>query len=154
MNKRRILFILGTLAILIAICAVMFVIGRGHTIYLDNKTLEYNGDTYSAMYRIIVSVDGEQVAKLNKRERGQATCIGQTFKMSLAVTQEKDGPTRNLSCTISLPYDMDGIIINLPGLLAGLSQEGYLSEFVSAPPTDTAEEEAPVTDEFEMDSSF
>ena len=41
MNKtRRWLFRLGTLLILVAIAACMMVVGRGHTVYLDNKTLE------------------------------------------------------------------------------------------------------------------
>ena len=153
MKKRRILFWAGTLLVLIAVCVLMFIIGRGHTVYLDNKTLEYNGQTYAAAHRVVVSVDGEKVASLNKRERGSAICIGQKFRMSLAVTQEKDGPTRNLSVTLQLPYSMDGIIINIPGLLSGLPQEAYLSEFVSAPPVEE-EEETVTTDEFEMDSGF
>ena len=45
-NKtRRLLFRLGTVLILISICAVMMIIGRGHTVYFDNKQLEYNGTT-------------------------------------------------------------------------------------------------------------
>ncbi len=147
MNKRRILFWIGTLLILLAICAVMFIIGRGHTIYLDNKALEYEGQTYSAAHNIVVSVDGEKIANLNKRERGSAICIGQTFKMSLQVMQEKNGSVRNLSCTVPLPYNMDGIIINLPGLLAGLTQDAYMTEFVSAIPEPTEEDEVVTTDE-------
>ena len=38
MNKTRmLLFRLGTLAILVAIAAVMMIVGRGHTVYLDNN---------------------------------------------------------------------------------------------------------------------
>ena len=56
MNKRRLLFRLGAVAILIAIAACMMVIGRGHTVYIDNKTLEYNGETYKTPYRVNVYV--------------------------------------------------------------------------------------------------
>ena len=154
MNKRRILFWAGTLIILLAICTVMFIIGRGHTVYLDNKTLEYNGQSYPAAHKIVVTVGGEKVANLNKRERGSAICIGQTFKMNLAVTQEKDGPVRNLACTLQLPYSMDGIIINIPGLLSGLPQDAYLTEFISSVPEPTEEDETITTDEFEIDSEF
>ena len=54
MNKRRLLFRIGAVAILIAIAACMMVIGRGHTVYVDNKTLEYNGETYKTPYRVNV----------------------------------------------------------------------------------------------------
>ena len=69
----------------------MMVIGRGHTVYIDNKSIDYNGQTYTTPYKVVVYVDGEQVAKLRDKERGMATCIGQTFKMTLEITQEKGG---------------------------------------------------------------
>ena len=52
MNKtRRLLFQLGTLLVLLAIAAWMMVIGRGHTVYFDNKKLEYEGTTYDPPYK-------------------------------------------------------------------------------------------------------
>ena len=39
-SKRRTLFIALTVLALAAVAACMMVIGRGHEIYLDNKTLE------------------------------------------------------------------------------------------------------------------
>ena len=59
-----------------AIGYTMTIIGRGHTIYLDSKTLEYDGQTYKPAYKTVVYVDGQQVAKLYDKERGVATCIG------------------------------------------------------------------------------
>ena len=57
--------------------------------YLDNKKLEYNGKTYDTPYKVVVLVDGEQVAKLYDRERGSATCIGQKFTVTLEITEKK-----------------------------------------------------------------
>ena len=65
----------------------MTIIGRGHTIYLDSKTLEYDGQTYKPAYKTVVYVDGQQVAKLYDKERGVATCIGQTLTVTLEITQ-------------------------------------------------------------------
>ena len=63
--KRRVAFILLTVLMLAAIAAWMMVIGRGHTVYLDNKTLEdYQGQEYKAYERVVVTVKGEEVAKL------------------------------------------------------------------------------------------
>ena len=52
MNKTRsLLFRLGTVLVLVGICAWMMIVGRGHTVYLDNKKLEYEGETYEPPYK-------------------------------------------------------------------------------------------------------
>ncbi len=146
--KRKILFRAGAIAILLLIAGAMFIIGRGHTVYLDNKAMEYNGQTYDSPYKIVAFVKGEQVAKLYDKERGMATCIGQKFTMSLEITQDKGGDEQTTSITLQLPYNMDGIIINLPALLAGLPEEAYLSQFISAPVEPAPEEPEIVTEDF------
>lgn len=148
-SKRRILFIAGTIALLLLIAGAMFIVGRGHTIYLDNKTLEYDGQTYASPYKVVVYANGEQVAKLYDKERGKATCIGQKFTMSLEITETKGGAEETTTITLRLPYNMDGIIINLPALLAGLSEDVYLSEFVSVPVEAEVEEDV-APDEFSL----
>ena len=149
MNKtRRLLFRLGTLIILLAIAGCMMVVGRGHTVYLDNKTLEYNGQSYPALYKIEIEKDGEKIAKLSKRERGKATNIGQSFEVTLHITKEKKGAEETQVIQLKLPYSMDGIILNLPGYLQGLPEEAYLSEFISTAETEPVEEETPTEDEF------
>lgn len=160
MNKKRtILFRAGAILVLLILAALMMRIGRGHTIYLDNKTLEYQGQTYESLYKVVVTVDGEQIAKLRDRERGMATNIGQNFKMSLEVTPEKGADELIYNVTLSLPYQMDGIAINLPAYLAGAPQEAYLSEFVVTEETEeetaAADElgEELLTDEFGLDSA-
>ena len=153
-NKtRRILFCTGAVLLLVLIAGLMFIVGRGHTVYLDNKTLEYNGQTYSAMHKIEVVQNGKTLTKLNKRERGMATNIGQNFKITLIVTKEKKGAEETREIQLKLPYSMDGIILNLPGYLEGLPEEAYLSEFISAAETEPVEEEAPTEDEFGISST-
>ena len=150
-KKRRMLFRIGAVALLIVIGAIMMVIGRGHTVYLDNKTLEYNGQTYEMPYKIEVVVDGEQVAKLYGKgagERGSATNIGQSFHMTLVVTQEKGGGEETVDVALKLPYSMDGVAINLPAYLAGLPEEAYLTQFVPTPAAEESAEEEVATDEF------
>lgn len=158
MKSKKWLYRIAALVILLAISAVMFVIGRGHTMYLDNKTIEYNGEEIPCAHKITVNVDGERVAKLNKKERGMATCIGQKFEMELVVVWEKGGDEETIPVTLELPYNMDGIVINLPAYLAGLPKDAYMSEFVQTAET-VAEEEEVVTDEFgtesfDMESDF
>lgn len=149
-NKRTFLFRAGTILLLLIIAGIMMYIGRGHTVYMDNKSLDYNGQTYATPYKIEVIVDGEKVAKLRNNERGMATCIGQKISMTLVITQEKGGSEETMDVTIPVPYNMDGVAINLPGYLAGLPQEAYLSEFqiVAEEPEEESEavpgEEVPI----------
>lgn len=152
MNTKRILFRLGALLFLVAVSAIMMVIGRGHTVYIDNKTLEYNGQTYETPYKVVVFHDGEQVAKLYNKERGMTTCIGQQVDLTLEITQEKGGSEQTTDISLKLPYGMDGIAINLPAYLAGLPEEAYLSEFQPAPdPVESADEsDEIITDEFAL----
>ena len=149
MSKKTtsILFKVGTVVLLLAIAAVMFVVGRGHTVYFDNKKLEYNGSTIDTPYKVVVIDGGEQVGKLYDKERAMTTVIGQTLDITFKITQEKGGDETIVSYRFALPYNMDGIIINLPGLFAGLPEEAYLSEFVQTIVEEDVDEE-PVTDEF------
>ena len=164
-SNRRLIFQLAAVVVLIVIADAMTIVGRGHTVYLDNKKLEYNGKTYDTPYKVVVLVDGEQVAKLYDRERGSATCIGQKFTVTLEITekkggkleltvevmQQKGGSETTQTYTVPLPKNMDGIIINLPAYLAGLGEDAYLTEFIPSPDAEIVEEDTPSGDDFGMD---
>ena len=135
MKSRRLLFRILLIVVLVAIAGVMMIIGRGHTVYFDNKSVEYQGTTYEAPYKIEIHVgnnaDGDALSKLYEDERASADQIGQKITITLIVTQEKGGDEEDpVTYTIPLPYGMDGPIINLPAYLAGLPEEAYLSEFI------------------------
>ena len=150
-KARKWIFRIAALAIILGIAALMFYVGRGHTVYFDNKKLETAEKTYEPPHKIEVYVDGERVAKLNKKDRGMAETMGNNFEMQLAITEEKGGEERRVKVGLPLPYDLDGIVINLPALLQGAPQDVYLSEFVSLATEMTEEEEEEViTDEFVM----
>ena len=119
MKKRNVMFLCLLALILVGIGAIMMVIGRGHTVYFDNKSLDYEGKTYESPYKIEIyqggNADGESVAKLYDGERGSATQIGQKITVTLVITQEKGGDEAEPAVyTIDLPYSMDGPVINLP----------------------------------------
>lgn len=154
-NKRSLLIRVCAVVILILIAVCMMVIGRGHTVYLDNKAFEYEGKTYEAPYKVTVEVGGETVAKLYEKERGSANNIGQTFEMTLRIMQTKGGAETSETYRVKLPYNLDGVVINVPAFVADLPQEVYMSEFVSLIPEDSsAEEEVPGADEFDMGEDF
>ena len=136
-QKRMLLFRLGALVLVLLLAAAMMVIGRGHTVYFDNKTLEVNGQSYDAFHRVDVYVNGERVAKLGKRDRGMAETMGQKFQMTLEVTPEKGDTPDSYNVTLNLPYHMDGVLINVPALLSGLTEDAFLSELEVLVPEET-----------------
>ena len=135
------------LLVLVLIAVVMLRIGRGHTVYFDNRALDYQGTTTAAPYKITVTVNGEQISKLYEKERCSVTNIGDKLELTLEVMQQKGGSETTATYTLKLPHNLDGVIINLPGYIAGLPEEAYLEEFIPAPSTDLDDEEAPVTDD-------
>ena len=153
-NKRSLVIRICAVLVLILIAACMMVVGRGHTVYLDNKSIEYDGRTYKAPYKVTAVVRGETVAKLYEKERGSATNIGQNFEMTLKIMQEKNGAETSETYKLKLPYGLDGVVINVPAFVAGLPEEVYMSEFVSLIPEDTGDEEVPGADEFELSEDF
>ena len=151
MKGKTLLIRLAAVAVCVVLGAVMMVVGRGHTIYLDNKTLEdYQGQEYKSFERVNITVPGEdEVIKLAKRERDMATCMGQSFHMTVEIIEKKGDEPRVEEIDMKLPYGMDGIIVNLPALLAGLPEEAWMTEFIPAPePEDSGEEEPGIGDEF------
>ena len=130
MKTRKWIIRIAAVVVLIVVGVIMSIIGRGHTIYLDNKTLEYEGQTYKAPYKVTITVGDEELTKLYDKERGSTTCLGQTFTVTLTVMEKKNGAEETQTYKIPIPKNMDGVIINIPGYLAGLPQEAYLTEFV------------------------
>lgn len=152
-NKRRIVICSLAILLLIAIGACMMWIGRGHTLYIDNKNLDANGTTFEQFHKVEVTVNGEKVAKLSKKERGMTTFMGQKISFSLDIIEKKEDKDKDpvhYEITLTVPYGMDGIVMNLPAYLAGEPAEVWMSEFVPMVQESTEDEEDIPTDEFDV----
>ena len=66
---------------------------------------------------------------------------------ALGEIEEKGGDEKPVDITIKLPYNMDGIIVNIPGYMAGLPQEAWMTEFVATPTEADLQDDAPVEGE-------
>ena len=147
-NFRRVLFTFGLIAILAAISVVCLIIGRGHTIYLDNKSIE--GTNYSSYASVDIFYKGEKIVNLGKAERGSITLTGQKLDVQFVIKKTKAAAEETIDATIELPYDLDGIIINIPAYVDGADVDTYMSEFVPAQIEEEEDVEVPSTDEFGM----
>ena len=128
LNLRRVLFTSCLVIVLIAIAIVCFIVGRGHTIYFDNKAVSGSISSYDT---IEVYYDGGKVGTLNDGDRASQTITGQKLDVKLIVKKTESSSRETLEREIELPYNMDGIVINLPAYLEGADVDTYLTEFVS-----------------------
>lgn len=146
-KKRRILFSLLFSLIIVGICVVCFIVGRGHNVYFDNKTTD--DEKYHSYNAIDLYYKGEKVTTLAARERISISLTGQKIEVELHYRKGKNESKSEKVVTFAIPYDMDGIVINLPAYLDGADQDTYMYEFVSgAVSADSLDDEVPVTDEF------
>ena len=146
-SKRSWIIRIAFVLVLVLIAVLMLRIGRGHTIYFDNRTLEYQGTTTAAPYKITVYVNGEQISKLYDKERCMVTNIGDSLELTVEVMQQKGGSETTETYKLTLPHSIDSVIINLPAYMAGLPEEAYLEEFIPAPSADLDDEEVPNTED-------
>ena len=148
--KKGLIAKICTVVVILGIAACMFIIGRGHTVYFDAKSIDYNGETLKPGYRTAIFVNDERVARLEDGDRGMATWIGQNFKFRVEVTTEKGADPVPYEFSIKLPYSLDGIVLNMPALIAGAPQDVYMTEFVSLAVESSPADEEIVTDEFSL----
>lgn len=149
-NKRQFLFRTCAIILILILAVVMFIVGRGHTIYFDNVSDSYDGKDYKAYYKVNVIKDDEKVASLADDERGMAELMGQTLTVTLEITDEKGAEPHSHKVSMPIPYGMDGIVINVPELMAGLPADAYMSEFV---PIATEEDDTDEKGDGEEDES-
>ena len=143
-KTRSILIRIAALVVLIVIAIVMMRIGRGHTVLYENGSFEYDGKSYEGYYKI-TAYDGDEkigsMASKPRAERAMTTNIGQSCSAMFEVIKEKGDEPVYYEANFKLPYGMDGILINVPAYLEGLSSDAYLSEFFIEPPEEEEEEE-------------
>lgn len=146
-TKRSWIIRIAFVLVLVLVAVLMLRIGRGHTVYFDNRALDKDGQSVAAPYKITVYVNGEQISKLYDKERCMVTNIGDSLELTVEVMQQKGGSETTETYNLTLPHSIDSVIINLPAYMAGLPEEAYLEEFIPAPSADLDDEEVPNTED-------
>ena len=146
-RKRSWIIRIAFILVLVLVAVLMLRIGRGHTVYFDNRALDKDGQSVAAPYKITVYVNGEQISKLYDKERCMVTNIGDSLELTVEVMQQKGGSETTETYKLTLPHSIDSVIINLPAYMAGLPEEAYLEEFIPAPSADLDDEEVPNTED-------
>jgi hypothetical protein len=117
-------------ALYLALVAAVFVLGRGHTILLDNKDAE--GGAVRAIDGLVISVNGGEEIELYPGDRDRALVMGQRHRVSI---ETLDG--KKIERTIRLAIGDDMLLLSIPMLVEG--REPILTPFTPldlAPPPD------------------
>lgn len=147
MKNKSLIYKIILVIILVVICLVMIYIGRGHTLYFDNKSMEINGLNVNPPYKVKVFIKGKEVADLGRDDRGMGIWIGPKAQLVLEITKEKGVAKENIEYDVPLPREYDGVVINLVGLMNAAPYDTYISEFVPLVTNTSESDEAVVIDE-------
>ena len=123
--------------LVVLLAVVMFVVGKQHKIYFDNK----DWGPYKAYQFVSVSVDKQDSVELAKRDRDVFTVVAQGHTIHIdAMGDEKD-------VKIHIPLFMRDVLINIPALMNGEDQDQWMEEFIGQTVTPSGADETVVTDE-------
>lgn len=147
MKNKSLIYKIILVIVLVVICLVMIYIGRGHTLYFDNKSMEINGLNVNPPYKVKVFIKGKEVADLGRDDRGMGIWIGPKAQLVLEITKEKGVAKENIEYDVPLPREYDGVVINLVGLMNAAPYDTYISEFVPLVTATSESDEELVIDE-------
>lgn len=103
-----------SLAVLyLLIMMVMFLLGRSHTVLIDNKG-DPNG-AYKAIDGCAVSFGGGKPIEMFKGDRDKIMLRGQTHQVTIRFFNGQEDVTGS----ISIPLFEDAVIVSLPALVSG-----------------------------------
>ena len=130
--SRRAIVRSALLAAYLGATAVAFVLGRGHTILLDNKPA--GGGAVRAIDGLVIRVNGGEEIELYPGDRDKALVMGQRHRIAV---ETMDG--RKVERTIRLPIGSDMLLLSIPMLVEG--KEPILTPFkpldVAPPPEES-----------------
>jgi len=134
--KTRRLFIRGAIAVLwIALGVILFVMNRGHSLLLDNKSVEEL--SLEAPELVTVTVDKGKSIEFFRGDRDIVKVGGGKHRLTVEFT----GGTPSFTKTFSLPLKGDMYLLSIPKMLAGM--EPFYEPFVNTAPQSRDEEEEP-----------
>jgi hypothetical protein len=136
---RRAIVRSALLAAYVGATALMFVLGRGHTILLDNK--DADGGAVRAIDGLVITVNGGEEIELYPGDRDKAVVMGQRHRIAV---QTMDG--RKVERAIRLPLASDMVLLSIPMLVEG--REPILTPFEPLDVAPPPEENIGNTNEF------
>jgi len=149
---RRHLFQLVAIILVLILGVVMYIVGKQHTILLDNKTLETGGKTYQAFSIVEVEVNRGESIELAARDRDKAEVMGQKNRITVVYT-DKSFEEHKLVTDFSVPLEQDMVLVNIPALVGGADESVWMQPY-EVPTLAVVPEAEPVVTEEIIPTSF
>ncbi len=116
------------LVILFAI--LMALIGKQHSILIDNKNIEVNGSEIKVLQLVEVQIDKEPSMELARRDRVQVDIQGQSFRLKV-IYSDKNWEEQVLEKKLKVPFSEDMILLSIPAFIENMDDiDSYLEPFV------------------------
>ncbi|MCE1195032.1 hypothetical protein LWX53_00840 [bacterium] len=133
-SRKRLIVRSALIAVYVALLVLMLLLGKRHTILIDNKEAE--DGSYAAIDGMSVQIDSLASAEYYPGDRDKALVTGQRHKIKVEIFSE----SKVVEQSFSVPFGQDMVILSVPKLVAGIAP--YLEPFVpqteSAAPSDAA----------------
>jgi hypothetical protein len=139
-KRRRSLVRGGLIIAYVLLMALVFVLGKSHTIIIDNK--DSVDKSAAAIDGILVSVDGQEPLELYAGDRDIVKVKGQRHKLSI----EPVAGGEKTETSLSVPMDEDMLILSVPKFAN--RQPGFLEPFVQRDEPRPADEQVGNTNAF------
>ncbi len=116
MNKKRIIVRICAILLLALLGFIMFRVGRKHTILLDNKTIEIQGEEFKALDIVEIQVNKLEELELAKRDRDLAEVMGQSQKVRVTYT-DSEWNEIEIERKIKVPHKDVMIVFSIPAFI-------------------------------------
>ncbi len=118
MKKGRTLLIrAGAILAILILSAILFLVGKSHTVLVDNKAVTVEGREVAALKLVEVSVGKQDAFELTPRDRDKFDVTGQ--KHTVTVTYTDDAwEEHTITRTFTVPLMQDMVMILVPALVA------------------------------------
>jgi hypothetical protein len=121
MKHRTLLIRAAVILFILILSVVMFIIGKSHTILVDNKSI----DDYQALQLVEVQVGKQPMLELTARDRDKFDVTGQRHIVRVVYT-DRQWEEHVIERKITLPLMQDMVMILLPVLVANPDAEQSL----------------------------
>jgi len=127
-SRKRLIVRSALVAVYVALLVLMLLMGKRHTILIDNKEAE--DGSYAAIDGMSVQIDSLESAEYYPGDRDKAVVNGQRHTIKVEIFAE----SKVVEQSFTVPFGQDMLILSVPKLVAGITP--YVETFV--PPTESA----------------
>jgi hypothetical protein len=116
---KRTLIRSGALVLLLLLAVLMYNLGKGHVLLLDNNTLTAAGSEYRYLKAALVTVDGGEELELYGRGRDKVEVKGRRHRIVLKLPAGTVPAERTVTESFTLGNRQRMMLISLPALAGG-----------------------------------